>query len=83
MATSQRDIARRICEGQLHRLNLQMYACRRVNFVRCQIKIFEYAQAEERSEALTVGRNLMQPYLPVIHMDRADPVASMCGKIPH
>ncbi len=42
-----------------------------------QVKVFEDAEADQRGEALSVGRNLMEAHVAVIDMDGVHRIAAV------
>ena len=74
-------IAVDIGEGQFHRFDLHMLRIHTVALQRSQIKVVQYAQGNQRSNALSVRRNFMQGVTTVVHGNGFDPIRLVSGKV--
>ena len=75
------DVTRQIHQRQLHRLNREVQPGNGVGRVAADIKLFEDAQRNQRSDPLAVGRQLLDRSAGKRLRQHADPVGAMSVEI--
>ena len=68
-------------EGELHGLDLQVLRGHAVHRQRRQVETVEDAQGDQRRDALTVGRDLVQGVVAVALLDGRDPLRAVGGEV--
>jgi hypothetical protein len=75
------DVAVRVGEGELHRLDLQVLAGGRVGLERGEVEVSEDAQRHLRGDALAVRRHLVDAHAVPVEAQRRDPVDGVRGEV--
>jgi hypothetical protein len=75
------NVAVRVGEGELHRLDLDVLRVRAVHREARHVEFLDDAKRDERGDALSVRRDLVQAETTVVAADRLDPFGLEAGEV--